>query len=419
MAAVRVAAQPWMSDPATRAVMAAITVGGQPARFVGGCVRDTMAGRPVKDIDIATPCPPEEIVGLLERAGLKAIPTGIDHGTVTAISGHRGFEVTTLRRDVSTDGRRAVVAFTDDWTEDAARRDLTFNAMSMDTDGTLHDPFGGLDDLAAGRVRFIGDPAVRLAEDRLRLLRFFRFLAWYGRVSPDEEALAACRAVAADLVRLSGERVRGEILRLLEAPDPMPGWHGLASVGALAVVLPEADDASRLARMATHDRALSLPAEGLLRLAAAVRPDAGLVDGLATRLRLANAERERLRDAIVTAPQLAGVDARALIGPYVRLGQNATRDAARLAAASDGDAARLARAIDLTRSPPPSLPVGGADLLARGVPPGPAIGRILDALRDWWIAGGVAAERDACLSRLDDLLERQPGGGSGGPVPPP
>ena len=406
-----IAPRPWMTDPATTAVMDAVTAGGGEARFIGGCVRDTVAGRPVKDVDIATPLAPAEVVRRLEAAGLKAVPTGIGHGTVTAVAGGRGFEVTTLRRDISTDGRRAVVAFTDDWAQDAARRDLTFNALSMTRDGAIHDPFGGLEDLAAGRVRFIGDPAVRLAEDRLRLLRFFRFLAWYGRVPPDGAALAACRAAAPDLRILSAERVRGELLRLLEAPDPLPAWQGLAAVGALPVVLPEADDGTRLARMVGQDRAAGLPPDPLLRLAAAVRHRGGGAEALAARLRLSNAARDRLLAVLKQSATVAATDEGRWAGLRFVFGTDGFRDAARLSAAFDGDGARLARAMALAAQPERTFPLRGEDLVARGVPPGPEVGRRLAELRSWWMAGGLSADRAACLAALEARLG-QPGGGS-------
>jgi len=192
----RLAPQPWMTAPETRAVVAALTADGTEVRFVGGCVRDALLGRPVKDVDIATPDRPQRVMELLARAGIRAIPTGIEHGTVTAVVGRTPFEITTLRRDVETYGRRAKVAFTDDWTADAARRDFTINALSCTPDGRLYDPFGGLADLRAGRVRFVGDPEARIREDVLRLLRFFRFYAHYGAAPPDPAALAACRALA-------------------------------------------------------------------------------------------------------------------------------------------------------------------------------------------------------------------------------
>src|SRR5215510_13136350 len=212
--------QPWMIAAETVAVMAALSSAGGEARFVGGCVRDALLGRPVTDVDIATHEPPERVMNLLSRAGIKAVPTGIKHGTVTAVIGRKHFEITTLRRDVETYGRHARVEYTNDWAADAARRDFTMNALFCSLDGTIYDPFGGLADLREHRVRFVGDAEARIREDVLRLLRFFRFYAHYGAPPPDAAALAACRALAPLLPTLSGERVCGETLKLLLAPEP-------------------------------------------------------------------------------------------------------------------------------------------------------------------------------------------------------
>ena len=218
----RLTPQDWMQSPAVEAVIAALEAGGGEVRFVGGCVRDMLAERPIKDIDLATPMAPETVMQKLEAAGLKVVPTGLKHGTVTAVSQGRPFEVTTLREDVETDGRHALVAFTDSWEADAARRDLTMNALSLSPAGDLYDPFGGREDLAAGRVRFVGAARIRIAEDYLRLLRFFRFHAYYGRGEPDPEGLAAAEALAPGLTRLSAERVRDELVALAGGAGPEP-----------------------------------------------------------------------------------------------------------------------------------------------------------------------------------------------------
>ncbi|MFQ5959208.1 MAG: CCA tRNA nucleotidyltransferase, partial [Alphaproteobacteria bacterium] len=241
--------QRWMTVRATRAVVDALRAQGAEVRFVGGCVRDAVAGRKVTDVDIATPDPPETVIRLLEAAGIRVVPTGIKHGTVTAVVARRPFEITTLRRDVETYGRHAKVAFTDDWTADAARRDFTINALFCAPDGTLYDPFGGLDDLRAGRVRFVGDAVQRIREDVLRLLRFFRFYAHYGRPPPDAEALAACRAMALALPSLSGERVCAELLRLLAADDPAAVLELMIEADVLEFVLPEVAGVGALAEL--------------------------------------------------------------------------------------------------------------------------------------------------------------------------
>src|SRR6516162_8776057 len=219
----RIALQPWMVEPATNAVLGALSAGGAEARFVGGSVRDALLGRPIGDIDIATTAPPERVTELLEKRGIKVVPTGLAHGTVTAIAGipSRHFEITTLRRDVETYGRRARVAFDADWAADAARRDFTINAIFLAPDGTIDDPVGGLADLRAHRIRFVGDPAKRIAEDVLRLLRYYRFEARFGTGGGDPGARAACRAAAHLLPRLSAERVAQELVKLLETTDPI------------------------------------------------------------------------------------------------------------------------------------------------------------------------------------------------------
>ena len=236
----------WIDEPPVQALLAALARGGIAARFVGGCVRDTVLRRPVKEIDIAVDKPPETVMRALEAADLRVVPTGLKHGTVTAIVKGRPFELTTLRRDVETDGRRAVVAFTDDWLEDAKRRDFTFNAMYADPDGTIWDPFDGRADLLAGRVRFIGDPDQRIAEDHLRILRFFRFHAWFGKPPLDGAGFDACRRNAGSLSSLSAERIAKELLRLLAAPAPADALEAMAEAGALDHWLPEYAGTARL-----------------------------------------------------------------------------------------------------------------------------------------------------------------------------
>src|SRR6185437_3989474 len=227
----RIARPAWVDDAGTRAVLAALGAEGGTARFVGGCVRDTLLGRPIGDIDIATPLTPDRVLARLKAAGIKAVPTGLVHGTVTAVTPQRHLEITTLRRDVETDGRHARIAFTADWAADAARRDFTMNALYLDADGNLFDPMGGLADLRAGRVRFVGDAATRIREDVLRLLRFYRFHAQLGRGTADPTARAACHALAALLPSLSGERIAAETLKLLAAADPIPTLALMAEDG--------------------------------------------------------------------------------------------------------------------------------------------------------------------------------------------
>lgn len=399
--------QPWLNAAATRRLVAALAGDGTAIRFVGGCVRDALLGRPSSDIDLATPDPPDVVMAKLRRAGLRAVPTGLAHGTVTALVDDARYEVTTLRRDVATDGRRAQVAFTDDWREDAARRDFTINALSAAPDGVVHDYFNGIDDLAAGRVVFVGEPATRIAEDYLRVLRFYRFQAWYGRGAPDARARAACRAAASSLTRLSGERVRAELLKLLAAPDPAGAMACMIEDGVVEGLSLGLCDVEALAALVRLER----PGDGvpLRRLGALVASEAtDAVASLAERLRLSNAERERLvamRAARLRLPR-DGTRPAMLRRALYRLGLETLCDSLLLSAArGTGDAASLADDLDAVGSAVlPRFPISGADVLARGVAPGPQVGRTLAAVEDWWIDTDFRADRRACLERLAEAI---------------
>lgn len=381
-----------LEDPALRRLLAALP----RARVVGGAVRDTVAGRAVADLDLATPDSPEAVMRALGAAGIRTIPTGIEHGTVTALAGGRPVEITTLRRDVATDGRHATVAFTEDWAADAARRDFTINAMSMEPDGTVHDYFGGREDLAAGRVRFVGDPARRLAEDHLRALRFFRFWARYGRELPDPATLAAISNAVPLLPRLSAERVWSELKRILSAADPTAAVSLMAETGVLGAVLPEARDIAALARLVRA----GAPPDPLLRLAA-LAP--GEPAPLAERLRLSGAERSRLAAARGTVPDPAADDD-ALRRALADTPRAALIDRCWLAEARGERGDWRALRARLAALPEPVFPLAGADVLARGVPPGPRVGALLGEVRQWWRDGGCVADRKACLARLDAAL---------------
>ena len=406
--AARLSPPAWSREAPVAALAAALRSGGEAVRFVGGCVRDTLRGAPVKDIDLATPLPPESVRERAEAAGFRTVPTGIAHGTVTVVAAGRGFEVTTLRRDARTDGRHAEVAFTDDWEADAARRDFTVNAMSLAPDGALYDPFGGRADLAAGRVRFVGDARRRIVEDYLRILRFFRFFAWLGRPPPDRGALAACGALASGVERLSGERVRTETLRLLAAPDPLPALELAADAGVLGRVVPSLRDdwRARLGRLAALERGAGDPVR---RLAALVAGDA---PALARRLRLSRAETERL--AALTAPPHAvfGLDARGARRVLRRVGADRYRDLALLAWADAGSTDGLDAALATAEAwRPASLPVRGRDVTALGVPPGRRVGALLRAVEAWWEAGDFRAGRAETLARLRELAAQETRGG--------
>jgi poly(A) polymerase/tRNA nucleotidyltransferase (CCA-adding enzyme) len=365
------------------------------ARLVGGCVRDALAGAPVADIDIATPDAPEAVLAALAARGMRAIPTGLSHGTVTALNAGRVFEITTLRRDVSTDGRHAIVAWTDDFTDDAARRDFTINAMSLDQSGNLHDYFGGKDDLAAGRVRFVGEAALRVAEDYLRILRYFRFYARYGGETPDRDAVAAIKAGRGGLAGISAERVWRELKYILAAPDPVRAIGLMEELGVLASILPEGFEVAALARIVS----IGAPADPLLRLAALFTGD---IDHLSARLKLASAERDRLfalRHGPVPAPE--------------------DNDAALLRLLADEPALLLLDRLWLTGRPShdlrariralpiPVFPLEGRDALALGLTPGPHIGEALRAVRSWWKAGGCVAEKDVLMQMLAQELKKE------------
>ena len=404
---VRLPDPPWMGEAGTRRVMAALAAGGTAVRFVGGCVRDALLGRPVVDIDIATPDPPERAMRKLEDAGLRALPTGIDHGTVSALADGRRYEVTTLRRDVETDGRRARVAFTDDWRADAARRDFTFNAMSADPDGRVYDYFGGLADLRAGCVRFVGDPRARIDEDHLRLLRFWRFHAHYGRAAPRAAERAACRAAAPLLDRLSGERIREELLKLLAAPDPVPSVAAMAEDGVFAVLpfstVAVGALAALIALEPVYDR------DPLRRLAALMPadPQARTADAVAARLRLSRAQRARLLATAAATPLESRAALRAALH---RAGQAAILDRVLLAAARAGvgPAAVADDLAEIAAWSAPRFPLTGADLLAAGVAPGPRLGRLLTTVEDWWVGRDFAPDRDACLAQAQLLMATSP-----------
>lgn len=398
----------WMETSETRAVVGALQSAGHRVRFVGGCVRDTLVSRKVEDIDIATDAPPDAVVEALEAAGLRAVPTGIAHGTVTGVSGGRGFEITTLRRDVETDGRHAKVAFTDDWEADAARRDLTINAMSVEPDGTLHDPFGGRADLRAGRVRFVGAAQDRIVEDNLRLLRYFRFYAHFGTPPADEAALKACRSLAPRLKTLSAERVRSEIMKLFAAENPVPAIALMREAGVVAHILPDATNLEALERLLTIEGDNGISAKPERRLMALLTPDADGLERLADGLRLSNAERdylttfERERGDVRPAAGVAGWR-----HAIYRLGAEAFRECVLIGWAKDGGDAPWADLLVFADGwSAKRFPLTGADILSRGIEPEKAVGEILSSIETWWIDGGFVADRASCLARLDDEIDR-------------
>ncbi len=397
----------WIDHKSTAKVIAALDAGGIDFRFVGGAVRDGLLGRPVSDVDLATPSKPEAVMKAVEAGGLKVIATGLKHGTVTAIVGRRPFEITTLRRDVETDGRHAVVAFTDDWREDAARRDFTMNALYADRDGQVTDFFGGEADALAGHIRFIGDAEARIAEDALRILRFFRFHAHYGQGALDAAGLAAATKLAGMIDRLSGERVRVEIFKTLCAGDPAAVWQAMIDAGVMAHVIPSAIRVGDLSKMAELERVLSLPPDPLRRLAALTgAPSADLAAALKARLRLSNRDGDHFAAVAGQQDRLRRV-ARGKFNQALYGSEPAwLHDAAMLSAVETGQPGVAALA-DLNRFIAtwiePRFPLTGADLQEAGVKPGPEMGRLLAGLQDWWIGRDFAPNREACLARLSEL----------------
>ena len=405
------AGAPWLTAPETRAVLFALEAGGFAARIVGGAVRNALLDTPVKDIDIATTAAPSDVIRLAGDAGLRAVATGIAHGTVTVVAHHRPFEVTTLRRDVETDGRHARVSFTADWAEDAQRRDFTINALYCDADGTVHDPLGGYADLAARRVRFIGRAEDRIREDYLRILRFFRFTAEYAAGAPDPDGLAACVALADGLGQLSAERIRAELLRLLAAPRAADVMEVMAERGLVQPLLGADGEVAALRRLVAIESGLGQEADPLLRLAVLTGRGRTLA-ALGTRLRLSNAESERLARLVLPDPAFdpAADERQARIFLY-RFGPDVFRDGVCFAWAESGAAADDARWRTRLQLPDrwsvPRLPVRGADLLDRGLAKGPAIGRIVRAFEEWWIAEDFPSDAPRLAKALSTLVKAE------------
>jgi poly(A) polymerase len=399
-----------MTAPETRAVLDALTQRTGEARFVGGAVRNALLQRPVADVDIATPLPPDEVTRRLEAAGLGAIPTGIEHGTVTAISNGKPFEITTLRRDVATDGRRATVAFTTDWKEDASRRDFTINALYAARDGEVFDYFDGIRDLEAGRIRFVGEPVTRIREDYLRILRLFRFHAWYGRGDIDAAALQAAVAEKSGVAKLSGERLRTELLKLLQAENPAPAIRVMAASGIFGEFLPDSFDVQRLERLVDIDHANVFSPDALLRLAALLPDEPDTAEIVAERLKMSNADRERMRGLLTPneriVPHLSDRDARKLL---YRLGQQQFRDRLRVRWAEDPETSNAVQWLALLAIADawqrPVFPLSGRDVIDAGVVKGPLVGRILKDLEEWWAESDFTEDAPSLAERLKAMVQ--------------
>ncbi len=395
----------WQRQEGMKALLAALGAGDGDTRYVGGCVRDTLLGLAVSDVDLATRLPPQEVLDRLGKARIKAVPTGLAHGTVTAVVAGKPVEVTTLRRDVATDGRRATIAYTDDWREDAARRDFTINALFADP-ATLEvvDYFGGEADLDARRVRFIGDPLTRIAEDHLRILRFFRFFARFGAGEPDAAGLDACAERANDLMALSRERIADELTKLLALPEPVAAVRLMVARGILKPVLPEIgpDGPERLARLVRREAEAGMEPSALRRLAALLPADGEQTAAVAARLRLSNRSAKRL----VAAAGRGGDEGRSPEMLAYAIGAEEAADRILLGEGDPGAAAALA---GWQR---PRLRVGGGELIAMGLAPGPVVARTLQAIEREWAEAGFPpegpAQRAIARRHVDDALREGP-----------
>jgi poly(A) polymerase len=384
---------PWLNEPRLQAVMHAITAAGSEVRVAGGAVRNSLLGEPISDVDLATTMPPADVMRVCKAAGFGVHPTGFEHGTITIVNRHQPFEVTTLRRDVETDGRRAVVAFTNDWREDALRRDFTINAMYCDASGKIYDFTDGYGDILRNRVRFVGAASARIKEDYLRILRFFRFHSRYGKGAPDAAGLAAAVKLKSGLKKISAERISQEMVKVLVAPKAVPTLKVMAASGILKVILPYTEDWRVIGR---------LPEDAILRLYALAKSP----DDLKERLRLSNDDAKRI-SALMHAPELSpklrSTEQRAML---YSVGEETWRDAVHLGFAKSkakmGDVKWQALLELPTHVPVPKFPVTGKDLLMAGVAPGPAMGEVLRQLEDWWVASDFAPSREELLKRIED-----------------
>jgi poly(A) polymerase len=402
-----------MTQPATAAVFDALEAEGGTdcARFVGGSVRNALVGRPVDDLDIATTLTPDRVTKALKAAGLKAVPTGVEHGTVTAVSNHKPHEITTLRRDVATDGRRAVVAFTTDWALDAQRRDLTLNSLYAHRDGTIFDPTGhGVADAKAGRIVFVGEPEQRLHEDYLRILRFFRFYAHFGKGPPDADAVAACAKLKDHIDSLAAERISKELLKLLAADDPRPAVRLMDETGVLGVILKAPAHLARFDALVEIESEQLFQTDAVLRLAALLPDDQMAAGRLAERLRLANAERDRILAALSPTPSLKSwMSPREIRREVYRSDMPTFRDRAKLAwAASPRTAATMqwrgmiALAEGWVR---PTFPLTGAEVMNAGAPKGPMVGQILREVEEWWIDHDFIDDKLSAIEKLKSVVQ--------------
>jgi poly(A) polymerase len=409
----------WLGDAKLQALLAALNADGEQARIAGGAVRNALLGQPVSDVDIATTTNPDETMRRAKAAGFKAIPTGAEHGTITVVAGGRPFEVTTLRADIETDGRRAKVHFGRDWKLDAERRDFTINALYSEADGHVVDLVGGLADLESRTLRFIGDAETRIREDFLRILRFFRFFAWYGAGRPDAEGLKACARLKDGLDRLSAERVWSELKKLLSAPDPSRALLWMRQAGVLTRILPESEKwgIDAIHALVATEASLGWPADPMLRLEAIVPPDAVRMATMAERLRMSRAEADRLaewaRSDTPTPTLTEGAFAKMLyrgdpggIADRLKLALASARSKAVQDDKAMMEAGGYSRLLGFAAKwQRPEFPVNGKDLAALGVGKGPKVGEMLRGLENAWVDSGFALERGALLERAADSLK--------------
>lgn len=409
----------WLGEKHLQRLLAALKQGGEEARVAGGAVRNALLGQPVADIDIAATTLPEETIRRAEAAGFKTVPTGIEHGTITAIAGGKPYEITTLRADIETDGRRAKVTFGRDWKADAERRDFTINALYAEADGTIIDLVGGIADIEARRLRFIGDAEARIREDYLRILRFFRFFAWYGEGRPDADGLKACAKLKGGLSQLSAERIWSELKKLFSASDPSRALLWMRQAGVLSAALPESEKwgIDAIHGLVRTEKDLNWAADPLLRLEAIVPPDAARMKMLAERLKFSTGEAERLRHWALTVPP----DSRTTETEFSKrlyFGDRAgfvdrlrlALAAARARAVEDNQAMMeaggfsrlLAFALKWEK---PAFPIKGADLTELGASPGPKLGAILKNLEKEWVESAFALDRGALLKRAAQALK--------------
>lgn len=394
----------WLSACAVQTVLAMLNADGEQARIVGGAVRNHLMGMAVGDIDIATTCLPQTVIARAHAAGLKAVPTGVEHGTVTVIADHQGFEVTTLRADTQTDGRHAVVEFGRDWSVDASRRDFTINALYADADGTIFDPLGGFGDIEKRHVRFIGEASDRVAEDHLRILRFFRFFAWYGHGRPDGAGLRACVRARDELTSLSAERVWAEMRKLLAAPDPSRALLWMRQSGALSIVLPQSEKwgIDHIHGLIAAERAFEWQADAILRLLVIVPLRDDRLRDIAKQWKVANAVRDRMVAIAVSADVTADMDDKALARLLYRGDEMAIAERLKIMIArlwpDHESAAALAAKLDfLAAWERPVFPIKGKDLTELGVSSGPEMGSHLKAMEKAWVESDFSLSKDALI----------------------